>query len=481
MSGGADGTTQVVTEGGVTIEKHVNRDRPQHVAVLFEIRSGRPDEVRVRLRDPVPDQFSVGFHPDFGSEQWSRTDQTVDFEIVLDGGETCRTAYGVGNVPESEVSLLSAEPSVEVPRTEELDASVAEPEPGESGGTLGGLEDLDLDLAMDAEDVDLGDSVFDDQFPDVGRSDAPDAGEGDASQPVETASRSLRAEESQDEAEFFEEVFEDDGDVESESSPVAEGNNVLTSNVDIEPPESRDEASAEPASEPVQPPDEADSVAQPTVESSARGSAGWISASLKETIEELEAATAELAASTTDKRTTLAELQDQLATVRDELGAMASSLEAVEDQSRYQATVLEELGDSIRALESSIPDQESRQDHDGSELHATISDVAEEISLIKSSLASNLETAYQHRTDLDTIGAEIEKTGETVETIAGRTESITDELASFRELLRANADSLEALESNQLALQDAVHAMHDRLEELEDRLEQVSESMGADE
>lgn len=475
MGGAADETTQVVTVDDVTVEKHLKQDHPQRVAVSFEIRSNRQDSVRLRLRDSVPRAFTVGFHPEFGGENWSRNDQSVEFQRVLDGGETCRTAYGVGNISEADVSQLSEEPSLEVSSLiEEPCDPLLDSQIGEESGPLGGFGDLDLDLSMDdGEGFDLSDAMFDDTATVASPTDDPHAGDEGASDSEEDASSSIL-----DEAGVHEDEecsFEQNSETEADPLREDSGTKTQPSQANIEPsglevtfPSEQDEEDAESLQD-------SEAVGQPTADAKSK-SPGWISASLKETIQELEAATAELAGTSTGRRTTLAELQDQVETLQDQIGAMEGSLETVEDQSTYLSTVFEELDDSIRTLESTIMSQEPIGEPVAPELYATISDIAEEISLIKSSLASNLETAYQHRTDLNEIEAEIEQTGDTVETMAERSQSITDELASIRELLRANAESLEVLETNQLALQDAMDAMQDRLAALDDRVEEIAES-----
>lgn len=479
MGGQADEARQVVTVDDVTVEKHLIRDHPLHVAVTFDIRSDRQDSVRLRLRDPVPDQFTVGFHPDFGGEQWSRADQGVEFERVLEAGETYRTAYAVDNVSQTEVAQLSEAPSIELSsRNEEARYQGVGLDPGEGAEAVGGPWDLDLDLPMEAGDgFDLGDSVFDDQATEAPTTDRPAIGDENASEPTESGSGSIMEEGFQEgKAEFFEGAFEQDATMEAQSSPGAGGNQGQPTDTGLEPTESEFEFSNDPVDKHTQSLEAGETVGQapPGAEPT---STKWISASLKETIEELEATTAELAESTSGRRTKMDELQHQLDAVRDELDGIEGSLETVEDQSTYLASVFEDLEDSIRTLQSTIANQAPTAGADASEHHAKIPDIAEEVSLIKSSLASNLETASQHRTDLNDVRSEIEQTSDTVETIGQRTQSITNELVGLRELLRANAESVEAVESNQLALQNAVNAMHEQLEELHDRVDDIAESV----
>ncbi|MFB6362051.1 MAG: hypothetical protein ABEH59_12125 [Halobacteriales archaeon] len=477
MGGGADEPTQVVTVEDVTVEKHLQEDGPQRVAVSFEIRSNRLDAVDLRLRDPVPHQVTVGFDPDFGGENWSRTDQGVEFERVLEAGETCRTAYAIANISEADLSLLTEAPTLEVSSQlaepdDPLDAAeiAADTEP------LEGVGDLDFDLSMDdPAGFDLGDTTFDDEGTVVSPMDDPHAGAEDASESGVAASSSILDEVGYPEdAEWsFEEAFEQTNETQAEPPTADPGTKTQSSAAGIEPSGAEGPVPSEPDEDHGESLGESEAVGQPSADA-ASDSAGWISASLNETIEELEAATAEFSDVATGSRTAPAELQDQLETVRDRLDAIEDSLESVENQSTNLATVVEQLQDSIRALESTVAGQEPGEEPEAPELYATISDIAEEISLLKSALASNLETAHQHRTDLDDIGAEVEQTGDTVETIADQSQSIADELTSLRELLRGNAESLEALKSNQLALQDAVHAMHDRLEELDDRVDELA-------
>jgi predicted nucleic acid-binding Zn-ribbon protein len=479
-----DEPPQVVTVDGVTVEKHLNRDDPSRVAVSFEIQSDRPDPVRIRLQDPVPTQFPVGFHPDFGGEHWSRTDHGAVFERDLEGDETCRTAYGLGNVSEGDMSQLAAEPSIEVsPQTEESQepAVAADTNEGEETDPIGNLGDLDLSIGI-SEELDLGESVFDDADPQSSATNQIDgAGESpaEAAEPASGSSMDNEGFEAVEE-EFPEAALEDDQDMAAESSSGVGETEATGPDGSVEADPGQFKSTAEIATDPL------DSYSPPLEESKAGGqsttetqpqSSGWISAQMKQTIEDLEAATTDLAAASTARTTTLAELQGEVQTLSEEFAAIKGSLASLEDQSSHLMAVFEDLEASGRSFESVIEDREGPAEPEVAELHSTIADIDEELSGIKSSLASNLETAFQHETDLEAVDTQLDRIGHTVETIADRNQEISDELVSLRELHRSNSETLSALKTEQAALRDMANTTDTRLAELADRVDDIADSI----
>ncbi|WP_281193415.1 hypothetical protein [Halorubrum sp. F4] len=91
--------TTTVEEDGVRVEKSFTDDAFPVPAVTFELSSRREDAVRVRIVDRIPDEFPmdrVGFHPDYESENWTAyKDHRVEFERVLEPGESVETVFGI--------------------------------------------------------------------------------------------------------------------------------------------------------------------------------------------------------------------------------------------------------------------------------------------------------------------------------------------------------------------------------------------------
>lgn len=93
----ADATT--VEEDGIRVEKSFTDDAFPVPAVTFDLSSRRDDAVRVRIVDRIPEEFPmdrVGFHPDFESANWTAyKDHRVEFERVLEPGESVETVFGI--------------------------------------------------------------------------------------------------------------------------------------------------------------------------------------------------------------------------------------------------------------------------------------------------------------------------------------------------------------------------------------------------
>lgn len=91
--------TTTVEEDGVRVEKSFTDDAFPVPAVTFDLSSRREDAVRVRIVDRIPDEFPmdrVGFHPDYESENWTAyKDHRVEFERVLEPGESVETVFGI--------------------------------------------------------------------------------------------------------------------------------------------------------------------------------------------------------------------------------------------------------------------------------------------------------------------------------------------------------------------------------------------------
>lgn len=482
MGGESDGSLQVVTVDDVTVEKHLHQDHPQHEAVSFEIRSDRENPVRLKLLDPIPDEFPVGFHPDFGGEYWTFTDQGAEFERVIVGGETYQTAYGVGNVSEAEESSLTVDPKVEI--SADIGAPIepdwaADDSDGVDDGPFDGLGDLDLSIGdTPSFEPDHAITGSQDSTPPTGESKADDGTPPNADEPnIDSESGGVESSTGTgDKAEpFFDEIFEDDPD--GEIGPLdADADHESTVDrpntsaglegpaSDLDPADlSEDElaGSIDDSSSDGDPP--GDAVLGPSSQRSA----------IEETIEELETAASRLANSSDGKTDDIDELQELIRGFRDEMTAVQDSLETVENQSLNLATVFDDLEATIRTLEGTLDEQKGADQTDVSELYATISDVAEELSLIKSSLASNLETVYQQRDYLEELDTEVEQAVDATDTIMERTLSITQELGSIRDLLRANAQSLENLESDQAELRNTVTEFNDRFDELVDQIDGI--------
>jgi len=111
-----DGDQLTVSADEVTVEKRVTTDQFSMPAVILEITSAVDRSVRVTVREPVPESFSmenVGFHPEYGGEHWLVSDHEIVFSRRIDAGGEYTTVYGVRDVGDGAITtFLDAEPSI---------------------------------------------------------------------------------------------------------------------------------------------------------------------------------------------------------------------------------------------------------------------------------------------------------------------------------------------------------------------------------
>lgn len=156
--------TTTVEEDGLRVEKSFTDDAFPVPAVLFELSSHREEPVRARLVDQIPDSFPmdrIGFHPEYESEHWTAyNDHRVEFERVLEPGESVETVFGIRD-DDPELDAFLGDPTVEhvavdeeiedVLGIDETDA-VREALSGDRA-TLPGMEDPEDTSAADADDA----------------------------------------------------------------------------------------------------------------------------------------------------------------------------------------------------------------------------------------------------------------------------------------------------------------------------------------
>ncbi len=156
--------TTIVEEDGLRVEKSFTDDAFPVPAVLFELSSRREEPVRARLVDRIPDSFPmdrVGFHPEYESDHWTAyKDHRVEFERVLEPGESVETVFGIRD-DDPELDAFLGDPTVEhvavdkeiedVLGIDETDA-VREALSGDRA-TLPGMEDPEDASAADAGDA----------------------------------------------------------------------------------------------------------------------------------------------------------------------------------------------------------------------------------------------------------------------------------------------------------------------------------------
>lgn len=94
----ADTPERTVTEAGIAVTKSYETDEFPVPTVDFRVRSERDDGVTVRLADAIPDGVpsgDLGFHPDYGGDDWSLAGDNAVFKRSIAPGEEYRTIYGI--------------------------------------------------------------------------------------------------------------------------------------------------------------------------------------------------------------------------------------------------------------------------------------------------------------------------------------------------------------------------------------------------
>jgi predicted nucleic acid-binding Zn-ribbon protein len=112
---------QTTTDGyvdlaGVTAEKSVVMTDEGILQITFDVASTRPEPVHVEIRDLIPESIHldrVGFHPDYGRENWSiEHEHQVVFEATLDPHGDLQTVYAIKPDGPSDLSTVSTETSI---------------------------------------------------------------------------------------------------------------------------------------------------------------------------------------------------------------------------------------------------------------------------------------------------------------------------------------------------------------------------------
>lgn len=104
-----DTDQRTVSADGITVKKHIDTDRFKTPAVVLDIVSTADRSAMVILTEPIPEAFAIediGFHPDFGGEQWSIAGREITFQRETDPGEEYTTVYGVRDVEPDEIDVF---------------------------------------------------------------------------------------------------------------------------------------------------------------------------------------------------------------------------------------------------------------------------------------------------------------------------------------------------------------------------------------
>lgn len=140
-----------ISSENITVTKRFEEDEFPVPAIAFELTSSRTEDVRVELKDAVPDGIAVGdlgFHPEYGSEYWTIEDDVIKFERKIAAGATYTTVYGIRATGTDNIDQFLTEPDLEVT------------------GTADSSDDLD-DIVPDQDTETADEMISSDDVPDL--------------------------------------------------------------------------------------------------------------------------------------------------------------------------------------------------------------------------------------------------------------------------------------------------------------------------
>ncbi|RAW46195.1 hypothetical protein DQW50_05315 [Halorubrum sp. 48-1-W] len=501
----AEATT--VEEDGIRVEKSFTDDAFPVPAVTFDLSSHRDDAVRVRIVDRIPDVFPmdrVGFHPDYESENWTAyKDHRVEFERVLEPGESVETVFGIRD-DDPDLDGFLATPIIEhVPVGEEIGDVLGTGETDAvrevlSGDreTLPGMEEEPLDeQAVEPEDGAEPDAVVPEPrtvadgttaavTPHETTEDEGTDAEDDEAEAEETEDDEAEAEETEDdeaEAEETEaEAAEDDDGAETTSAPEGEGvttsataggiaaglaeeirsgevdeddMELLRAELDLGVPRSVDVRISRLQSSVSDIEAYADALAEFIDD---EGTAREVLDGLDARVDEVEATVDSL-----DTRLTAGERAH---------GELADDVESIEDD----VTTVREDVDSAETTVAGLEETVSAVEATAHGLEATVQDVAGDVASLEADLAGLDDALDDVGDDVETLYEEVDDAAAGVERADERIDDVEERFGRFEEEFDDLWDDLAEVDSR---LTDVEGRLGDDLEDVEAELEAIDDHL----
>ncbi|MFC5280093.1 hypothetical protein ACFPM1_15185 [Halorubrum rubrum] len=487
--------TTTVEEDGVRVEKSFTDDAFPVPAVTFDLSSRREDAVRVRVVDRIPEEFPmdrVGFHPDYESENWTAyKDHRVEFERVLEPGESVETVFGIRDDDPDLEGFLRTPVIEHVPVDEEIGDvlgtgetdAVREVLSGDRA-TLPGMEDAPAEShptsgedAEADEDPLLGDpAVETDAADDVASAeDGPESTQDDAADGIETgreprtvaaettaavtrredASKTKSAEDRE-----TDEDHEDDG----VTPEVDTGSDGSGSGADIDPD------------------------AGPDVDAVSASSEAGVAAALAEEIragavdeDDMEVLRSELdlgVPRSVDVR--INRLQSSVADIE----AYADALAEFIDEEGTAREILDGLDARVEDLEATVDDVDTRitageRAHgelvdDVRTVETTVDEVETSVETVESKTGDLAEIVEDVETDVTTVRGDIDEVETTVEDLDDTVSAVQATTHGLEETVEGIAGDVTALEADLAGLDDALDDVDDDVETLYEEVDDAA-------
>ena len=505
-------TTTTVDEDGIRVEKSFTDDAFPVPAVMYELSSTREDPVRVRIVDRIPESFPmdrIGFHPEYESDSWTAyKDHRVEFERVIDPGDTVETVFGIRDDDPDLDGFLGSPVIEHVPVGEEIEDvlgagdtdAVREVLSGDRA-TLPGMEeplapDADVEASEEAagdladhapDEPEVDEDELDDEPPaadaEEATEDAPEAetdDEGDGSEADEELEEADEAPEADDPApravtagtaavtERVEEAdAEEDEDADDEEAGATE---------DDAAPAVGDEADTEPE------PSDADADAEPPrIAAPESGLAAALAAEIRAgevDDDDLETLRSELdmgVPRSVDVR--IGRLQSSVADIE----AYADALAEFIDGEGTAREILDDLDEQLAAVEAEMTALDERvasADTDREDIREEVSRVDESVSSVTDEVETVTGRVEEVDDRVDTVAADVSSVDESVTSVEESVERVTDDVSRLDDESASLGEAVDDLGEDVETLYESVDDTAADLEATENRVDDVEDRLG---
>ena len=477
-----------VEEDGINVEKSFTDDEFPVPAITYELSSDREEPARVRIVDTIPESFPmdrVGFHPEYESDNWTAyKDHRVEFERVLDPGESVRTVFGIRSDDPDIDGFLGAPVIEHVPVGEEIEDvlgtddtdAVREVLSGDRT-TLPGMEEGEGTVDEPPADADPADEPEETEATGASDSDTENEVDGDTPPPrrndVETESEVTRHDEADP--------------VRDDSGPETDfGSETDSDTPENDPNPGTDAVAGSTIASALADEIRSDEVADDDLELLRSELDVGVPRSVDVRISRLQSSVADIEA----YADALAEFIDEEGTARELLESLRSRVDEVESDvttldDRVDAADVERAGlatDVEDAEESIIEVEETtaRIEQSVSTVEADVDEVAADVDEVAADLTAVDESVETVRDDVRTVESEVTGLDEAIDDLGDDVETLYEELDSTASALAGTDERVEDVESRLGRFDTEFDDVWDDLAEVDGRLTSVEDSLGDD-
>ncbi len=514
--------TTTVEEDGIRVEKSFTDDAFPVPAVMYDLSSSREDAVRVRIVDRIPDEFPmdrVGFHPDYESENWTAyKDHRVEFERVLEPGDSVETVFGIRDDDPDLEGFLGAPVIEHVPVGEEIEDVLGTSETDAvrevlSGDreTLPGMEGVsEAELTSDEvepEPAEETSPLEEDTDPTVEEptdgetASTPEHEDTQTPRPRDLASTTTSAVTQREESsEPSQEPTETDDSVTEDTGPT----DTTPEEEELDPsPETPPEGVASALADEIRSGDvdEADlQVLRSELDVGVPRSVDVRISRLQSSVADIEAY-ADALAEFIDEEGTAREILDgidaRVDTVEDEVGALDGRVAAGERAHRELATDVLEVEDTVDEVEASVTAVETSVDAvessvetvetDVSDLQTEMGDVEETVTAVEDSVSAVEDTVHEVKEtvggvveDVAGVEAEISSLGDEMDDIDDDVETLYEEVDDAAAAAERTDERVDGVEDRLSRFDEEFDDLWDDLAEVDTRLTDIEDRLGDD-